>query len=127
MAGSGLRRVPRKKPRADITHTCWTAKATARVGVRRCGSVTKRIICGKNRGPTSDVRSEFVVVAVQQAVQDVRDVTLVDFGGQDPRLVGHLVIVVGLEGAAGRERESSRFHHLRKCFLLRNVRASIQP
>lgn len=28
------------------------------------------------------------------------DVALVDFGGQDPRLVGHLVVVVGLEGAA---------------------------
>lgn len=63
---------------------------------------------GKNRGPTSDVRSEFVVVAVQQAVQDVRDVTLVHFGGQNPRLVGHLVVVLGLEGAAGRrEGESS--------------------
>lgn len=78
------------------------------MGVCDCASATERISCEK-WGPTSDVRSELVVVAVQQAVQDVRDVTLVHFGSQHPRLVGHLVVIVRLEGAAGRgEREMEK-------------------
>lgn len=107
---------PDKKPRVDITHTCLTANPTALVGVCDCAT-TKRISCEKS-GPTSDVRSEFVVVAVQQAVQNVRDVTLVHFGSQHPRLVGHLVVIVRLEGAAGR-REMEKMGG--KDFLSRKV------
>lgn len=115
MTSSGRSRVPikkkkkTKKTRVDITHTCLAANPTALVGVCDCASATERISCEK-WGPTSDVRSEFVVVAVQQAVQDVRDVTLVHFGSQHPRLVGHLVVIVRLEGAAGRrDRERERW------------------
>lgn len=104
MTGSRLSRVPIKN-HGQTSHTRLTANPSALVGVTDCASATKRISCEKS-GPTSDVRSEFVVVAVQQAVQDVRDVTLVHFGSQHPRLVGHLIVIVRLEGAAGRrERE----------------------
>lgn len=101
---------PYKKSRVDITHTCLTANPTALVGVCDCASATKWISCEK-LGPTSDVRSEFVVVAIQQAVQDVCDITLVHFGSQHPCLVGHLVVIIRLKGAAGRRervRESKR-------------------
>lgn len=98
---------PYKKPQGDIMHTCLTANVTADVGVCHCACTMKQIICGK-RGPTSDVRSEFVVVSIQQAVQDVRDVTLVHFRSQHPRLVRHLVVIVRLEGAAGRAERKRR-------------------
>ena len=97
-----------------------TANPSALVGVHDCASATKRISWEKSR-PTSDVRSEFVVVAVQQAVQDVRDVTLVHFGSQHPRLVGHLVVIVRLEGAAGRERGREERKWVEKSLLSRKV------
>lgn len=40
------------------------------------------------------------------------DVTLVHFGSQHPRLVRHLIVVIGLEGAAGREEEENACNQL---------------
>lgn len=40
------------------------------------------------------------------------DVTLVHFGSQHPRLVRHLIVVISLEGAAGREKEENARNQL---------------
>ena len=54
--------------------------------------------------PTSDVGAQLVVVAIQQAVEDVCDVALVHFGSQHPRLVGHLVVLVRLDRTGRRAK-----------------------
>lgn len=44
-------------------YMCLIANLVISVGIFLCDSVTKRIICEKS-APTSDIRSQFVVISI---------------------------------------------------------------